>query len=116
MEQVLVNLLSNAVKYGSGKPIDVRVEGREGLARIEIVDRGIGIPRSSVDRIFARFERAAPLQNYGGMGLGLYITRHIVEAHGGSVNVATEEGSGSTFVVEVPLAAGKAAPPPRASA
>jgi two-component system, LuxR family, sensor kinase FixL len=56
-----------------------------------------------VDRIFARFERAAPLQNYGGMGLGLYITRHIVEAHGGSVSVTSKEGVGSTFVVDIPL-------------
>jgi signal transduction histidine kinase len=103
IEQVLVNLLSNAVKYGGGHPIDLRVEEKDGRVELAVVDRGIGIPSSAVDRIFARFERAAPLQNYGGMGLGLYITRHIVEAHGGSVRVSTKEGEGSTFTVDLPV-------------
>jgi signal transduction histidine kinase len=105
LEQVLVNLLSNAVKYGAGNPIEVRLEQADGAVKLAVADRGIGIPASAVDRIFARFERAAPPQNYGGLGLGLYITRHIVEAHGGSVHVSSKEGEGTTFLVEMPLSA-----------
>ncbi len=102
IEQVLVNLLSNAVKYGAGKPITVKLEEVGDLVRLTVADRGIGIAPDDVDRVFGRFQRAAPIRNYGGMGLGLYITRHIVEAHRGTISVASKPGEGSTFVVELP--------------
>jgi PAS domain S-box-containing protein len=112
LEQVVTNLLSNAVKYGAGGPIEVRVEGEGGLARLVVRDRGIGIAAEDQGRIFGRFERAASSRHYGGLGMGLYITRQIVEAHGGSVRVASAPGAGSTFTVELPRrgAAAPAAP------
>ncbi|MGZ6089353.1 MAG: PAS domain-containing sensor histidine kinase [Polyangiales bacterium] len=101
IEQVVINLLTNAVKYGAGKPILVRVEEDGDIARLRVCDQGIGIAPSDVDRIFGRFERAVPA-NYGGLGLGLYITRHIIEAHGGTIQVESELGRGSEFVVALP--------------
>jgi signal transduction histidine kinase len=109
IEQVLVNLLSNAVKYGAGKPITVKLEEVGDVVRLCVADRGIGIAPDDVDRIFGRFQRAAPIRNYGGMGLGLYITRHIVEAHRGTISVISKPGEGSTFVVELPRLSAPAA-------
>jgi signal transduction histidine kinase len=102
LEQVVGNLLSNAVRYGQGKPVDVTVREREGAAWLVVRDRGIGIAPEALQRIFERFERAAS-RNYGGLGLGLYITRQIVEAHGGTISVESELGVGSTFTVKLPL-------------
>jgi len=102
IEQILVNLLSNALKYGAGKPVTVKLEVKEDVVRLAIADRGIGIGAQDVNRIFGRFQRAAPTRHYGGMGLGLYITRHIVEAHQGTISVDSAAGEGATFVVELP--------------
>jgi two-component system sensor histidine kinase EvgS len=105
IETAVRNLLTNAAKFGQSKPIDVRVEpagpSRE-AARVSVVDRGIGIAAAAQARIFERFERAVSSRNYGGFGLGLWITRQIVEAHGGTIRVSSAEGQGSTFVVELP--------------
>jgi signal transduction histidine kinase len=100
--QVVTNLLSNAIKYGAGKPVDLAVSGDDASARISVTDRGIGVPEEQVGRIFGVFERAAPVQHYGGLGLGLYVVREVVEAHGGRVEVQTRAGKGSTFVVTLP--------------
>ena len=120
IEQVLVNMLSNAVKYGAGKPIEVRLEAPADRVRLAISDEGIGIAPDDLTRIFSRFERAAPIRQYGGLGLGLFISKHIVEAHGGGIAVSSKVGQGSTFVVELPrhLTPGAAAkaPSPWASA
>src|SRR4051812_8456209 len=102
IEQVLVNLLSNAVKYGGGKPIHVRVDADGDRLRFSVSDGGIGIAPDDLGRIFNRFQRAASIRNYGGMGLGLYITRHIVEAHRGTISVVSKPGEGSTFTVDIP--------------
>ena len=102
LEQVLVNLLSNAVKYGAGKPIAVRLEATADRVRLAVSDQGIGIATDDLSRIFSRFERAASIRHYAGLGLGLYITKHIVEAHGGGIAVNSKAGEGSTFVVELP--------------
>ena len=105
LDQVLTNLLSNAVKYGAGKPIAVCVIGPDdGEAKVQIVvrDLGIGIDRSAQPRIFGRFERAVSERHYGGFGLGRWIVRELVEAHGGRVRFESEPGRGSTFYVELP--------------
>ena len=102
LEQVVMNLLSNALKYGGGKPVDLEVDGTDTVARVIVRDRGIGISAEDIDRIFTRFERAAPVRHYGGLGLGLYIAKNIVELHRGSIRVTSSEGQGSTFVVELP--------------
>jgi PAS domain S-box-containing protein len=102
LEQVVTNLLSNALKYGTGKPVRLRVETSGGLARLEVRDEGIGIAPESLPRIFGRFERAVSDRHYGGLGLGLYITRQIVEALGGTVGVRSAPGAGATFTVELP--------------
>jgi signal transduction histidine kinase len=103
VEQVLMNLLSNAFKYGSGQPIDVVVTSDGTTAKLTVTDHGIGIAAVDQRRIFDRFERASSAIHFGGLGLGLFITRQIVEALGGTIGVTSELGEGSTFTVELPL-------------
>jgi signal transduction histidine kinase len=103
VDEVLTNLLINAIKYGAGKPVDVAVERVDGMARLIVQDRGIGISSEDQKRIFDRFERAVPVRSYGGIGLGLYIAKQIVAAHGGSIGVRSAPGQGSTFTVELPV-------------
>ncbi len=99
----MTNLVSNAVKYSNRKPIDVYVRANESIATFVVQDQGIGIAAEDTGRIFDRFERAASSRGYEGMGLGLYIVSQIVEAFGGTINVASVPGKGSTFTVELPL-------------
>ncbi|MFY0527591.1 MHYT domain-containing protein [Archangium gephyra] len=101
LEQVVGNLLANAARYGQGNPVDVTVRTQNGEAWLVVRDRGIGIAPEALKRIFERFERAAS-RNFGGLGLGLYIVRQIVEAHGGTITVESELGVGSTFTVKLP--------------
>src|SRR5262249_226238 len=102
LEQVATNLLSNAVKYGAGTPIEVHVESAADHTGLVVRDRGIGVSAENLDRIFGRFERAVDSRQYGGLGLGLYITREIVEAHGGRIWAESEPGRGATFTVDLP--------------
>jgi PAS domain S-box-containing protein len=105
MRQVIDNLLSNAVKYSpEGSDIDVRVIAADGVVKTAVIDRGIGIPRDEIPQLFERFHRARNVSSryYGGLGLGLYIARAIVEAHRGAIQVESEEGKGSTFTVTLP--------------
>ena len=92
MEQVIVNLLGNAIKYGAGKPIEVTLTSDGELAKLEVRDHGIGIGKEDQARIFERFERAVSIRQYGGFGLGLYITRQIARAHGGQIRVEASRG------------------------
>jgi PAS domain S-box-containing protein len=103
IEQVVTNLLANAIKYGEGKPIAVRLAREGDDAVLVVVDHGIGIAREQQARIFDRFERAVSSRDFGGFGLGLWIAREIIEAHGGSISVTSEPGRGSTFRVRLPL-------------
>ncbi|MCW8140495.1 MAG: HAMP domain-containing histidine kinase, partial [Planctomycetota bacterium] len=105
LEQVLANLLSNAVKYGAGRPVTVTVAERDGQAALAVRDEGLGISADDQRRIFERFERAVPAKQYGGLGLGLWITREIVRAHGGDVHVDSSPGAGATFTVALPTGA-----------
>jgi PAS domain S-box-containing protein len=110
MEQVCMNLLSNALKYGAGHPVEVRVVADEDTATVEISDRGTGIPEPDLERIFDRFERASSLRHYGGLGLGLYVSREIVRGHAGSIHAANRPGGGATFTVRLPMQRAPVAP------
>lgn len=103
IEQVAMNLITNAMKYGHGKPIAIRVWMEDERAVLTVEDHGIGIAPEDRERIFQRFERTTDAKAFSGLGLGLYIVRQIVEAHGGSIRVESQLGSGSTFLVELPL-------------
>ena len=102
LEQIFLNLLMNAIKYGNGKPIEITLSAQENWAQLVIRDRGIGIPTEDQSRIFERFERVASIRHYAGLGLGLYITRELVVAHGGTITVESVAGEGSTFTVRLP--------------
>ncbi|PTL77846.1 histidine kinase [Vitiosangium sp. GDMCC 1.1324] len=102
LDQVVTNLLMNAIKYGAGKPIEIGVMAREGMARLVVADQGIGIAPDRLPHIFERFERGVSVKSYGGLGLGLYIALQIVDAHGGSIRVESTPGRGSIFTVELP--------------
>jgi PAS domain S-box-containing protein len=101
LEQVVTNLLTNAFKYGAGTPIHLRVWAEAGKAKLQVRDQGIGIDPVNHRRIFGMFERAVSDRHYGGLGLGLYITRQIVESMGGTIYVDSEPGQGATFTVEL---------------
>ncbi len=103
IEQVVMNLLSNALKFGAGKPIRVRVERRGATAVLTVADQGVGIDPADQKRIFDRFERAVSVRHYGGLGLGLFIVRQIVDSLGGRITVRSSPGQGSTFQVEMPV-------------
>jgi PAS domain S-box-containing protein len=104
LEQVVDHLVANAVKFGAGRPVevDVSVEPDLSRARLAVRDHGIGISADDQRRIFERFDRAVPTQHYGGFGLGLWIVRNIVQAHGGDIRVSSEPGKGSRFEVTLP--------------
>ncbi|HEX8698079.1 MAG TPA: PAS domain-containing protein [Myxococcaceae bacterium] len=103
LEQVLINLLSNALKYGAGKPVTISVVLSDGRAQLTVEDRGIGIAPLDQERIFGRFERAVSARHYGGLGMGLFIVRQIVEAMGGTIRVVSSLGEGAKFIVQLPL-------------
>lgn len=103
LEQVVANLISNAIKYGSGKSVEISILTESKKALLVIRDHGIGISLDEQKKIFQRFERSSLIRHYAGLGLGLYITREIVLAHGGSIRVKSEKGQGSTFTVELPF-------------
>ena len=112
LEQVLGNLLENAVKYSpDGSDISVNVEDRGDSVVTAVCDRGIGIPADELNQVFERFHRGRQVSstNYGGLGLGLYITKQIVERHGGTIWVESKEGAGTTFYFSLPAAPANAA-------
>ena len=106
--QVLTNLVDNAVRYSpQGGPIEISVTHGGGLVCCAVRDEGLGIPAEELERIFERFYRLDPDLRFAitGTGLGLYISRELVRLMGGRVEVKSQLGQGSTFTVELPLAA-----------
>jgi signal transduction histidine kinase len=103
IEEVVINLLTNAMKYGAGNPIQIQISSQDDWIAIAVQDYGVGISEADQKRIFNRFERVSSVKNIGGLGLGLYITREIIQAHGGFIEVKSELGKGSTFIVHLPL-------------
>jgi PAS domain S-box-containing protein len=108
LRQVLVNLVDNAVKYSpGGGRVEVRLTGDERRCLIEVADEGLGIPGDERERIFEKFYRLDPeqTQGVGGSGLGLYISRELVERMNGRLTVDSEPGKGSRFTIELPVRA-----------
>jgi signal transduction histidine kinase len=104
LDQVLCNLMSNAIKFGAGGPINVSLQQQAQTARLIIEDHGVGIPAHRAEEVFGRFERAVPVQQYGGLGVGLYLVRAIVEALGGGVRIESAVGTGTRVTVTLPCA------------
>jgi two-component system sensor histidine kinase SenX3 len=109
---VVSNLVENAVKYSNrGGEVDVSCWTSDGRVLVSVADHGIGIAAADHERIFERFYRVDKGRSRatGGTGLGLSIVRHVVDNHGGSVTVRSEEGRGSTFTVSLPSSGGAGA-------
>jgi PAS domain S-box-containing protein len=102
LDQAVTNVVENALKYGGGRPVDVWVEGDDAVARVGVRDRGIGIDPAGLERIFDPFARAVSERQFGGLGMGLFIVKQLVEAHGGRVRVDSSPGRGTTVILEVP--------------
>lgn len=103
LERLVTNLVANAIKYAPGKPVHLELSTRGDQAELAVRDHGIGIAPADAARIFERFERAVSTRRYGGLGLGLHISREIARAHGGTIHVVSELGHGARFVVTLPL-------------
>lgn len=114
LAQILINLLGNAIKFTTSGSVDLfvdplKMEGRKTILQFKVVDTGIGIPESKMDFIFDRFSQAEQdtTRKYGGTGLGLNISRRLIEKQGGSIRVESEEGKGSVFSFDLPFSIGK---------
>jgi two-component system phosphate regulon sensor histidine kinase PhoR len=106
IQQVILNLAHNAIKFTpAGGRITVSTEIQQDSVIISIVDTGIGISKEDLPHVFERFYKADKARSGGGTGLGLAIARHIIQAHGGSIQVSSQEGEGSTFSFRLPLRA-----------
>ena len=113
VEQMVANLVSNAIKYGAGQPIEVHAGVQDGAAVLRVRDHGTGIAESDHQRIFERFEQAlGSTQRRSGFGIGLWLVKSLVQAHGGSITVQSRLHEGSTFTILLPgLAAATQEPP-----
>jgi signal transduction histidine kinase len=102
LDELVMVLVKNAVTFGAGKPVEVELHAKGDRARLVVRDHGTGISAKDRATIFERFGRAASMMNFGGLGLGLYIARAIVRAHGGTIEVEGSGENGTAFIVEVP--------------
>lgn len=103
LEQAISNILNNAIKYGRGKPVEINLNSLEEEAFLSITDFGIGIDEENIERIFRKYERAISPSEISGLGLGLYISRQIIETHHGTLSVKSSKGAGSTFIIKLPI-------------
>jgi PAS domain S-box-containing protein len=110
MEQAVGNLISNAAKYSpESQPIDVTAQCDNEKLAIIVRDRGVGVPRDEVSRLFERFFRARTAAGIQGTGIGLHVAHQIARMHGGDISVETEEGSGAAFTLQLPFFDGESA-------
>lgn len=106
IERVISNLLANALKYSpSTSDVIIRLEARQSVVRVSVIDAGPGIAPDETPQLFGRYQRATTANGHEGTGLGLYVSKRIVEAHGGRIGVDTRHGAGSCFYFELPLSA-----------
>jgi len=104
LEEVLINLVNNAIKYSpDGGLITIAAEPQDDMMRFSIADMGVGVSREAQSRLFQRFQRVGNKQRVSGTGLGLFVCKALIEAHGGKIWVQSEEGKGSTFYFTVPI-------------
>ena len=112
LDQVLQNLVQNAIKYSpAGGAVQVRVERHDTTVSVAVSDEGLGIPQAELPNLFQRFYRASNVDEgqISGLGVGLYIVKELVTLHGGTVDVVSTEGRGSTFIIRLPLLEDQAA-------
>ncbi|MGE0526599.1 MAG: ATP-binding protein, partial [Bdellovibrionales bacterium] len=102
IEQVITNLVTNAIRYAANAPLDVTLQAVEDRITVSFKDYGPGIKKEDRVRVFDRFERLVSADQISGMGLGLFISREIVEAHGGTIKIDSEEHQGACFVIDLP--------------
>jgi len=103
LDQAFSNLLTNSIKYGEGSPIEVTVKKEGDKAKITVADSGIGIDPKLQKMVFERFKRGTTDGKFQGLGVGLFIVKQIVEAHGGKIYVKSKLGEGSKFTIELPI-------------
>jgi len=103
IEQAFTNLIVNAIKYAPNKPLHVSITKNQSRVQIIVRDEGPGIAQEDRERIFHRFERAVRAESISGLGVGLYLTKVIVEAHHGRLDLSSEAGEGATFTIDLPL-------------
>ena len=104
---MIINLLDNAWKYsGDHKRVKIRIDTTQGCVRVDISDNGVGMSRRTARRIFDKFYQADQTlsRKAGGCGLGLSIVTFILDAHGGTIDVRSQVGKGSTFTIQLPAA------------
>ncbi|RYZ97456.1 MAG: HAMP domain-containing histidine kinase, partial [Proteobacteria bacterium] len=106
--QVVENLVTNALKYGAGGPVELELREAGLDFTLRVRDQGIGIAPDKLNTVFERYERVGPTQGISGFGLGLYVSRAFVQAHGGTITVESTPGKGSCFTVKMPLRQGLA--------
>ncbi len=103
LASVVTNLLANALKYGRGQPVTLSTQRDGDWAVLGVQDRGIGISSGDLAKLFGKFARAVPYNNYGGLGLGLWVVDQVARAHGGTVQVESQKGAGARFTVRLPI-------------
>jgi signal transduction histidine kinase len=103
LEQVVGNLVDNAIKFGAGKPIQIDVGAVDGWATLSVRDQGVGLGEEDQKSVFDRYWRGCSAKGFGGLGLGLHVAREIARALGGTVDVESHVGQGSTFTLKLPL-------------
>lgn len=102
LEQVIINLFTNVIRYAPGRPVHVTIKRQNDNAILSVQDQGPGIAAVDQSKIFGRFARLVSVSERSGLGLGLYIAKEIVEAHGGTITLQSEVGKGTTFTIELP--------------
>jgi len=103
IEQVMVNLLTNSLRYGKGSKINVDLRVQDDKTLISIKDKGVGIAKENLDKIFDQYEKIETPNEIAGLGLGLFVSKQIIESHGGKIWVDSELGYGSEFKIELPF-------------